>query len=262
MRYALISDIHGNLEALDVVMTQIDKMNQNDDTKIDEILCLGDVVGYGPDPDECVEIIKSRSSVCLFGNHDEAGLGDIDLDHFNKVARDAIEWTIHNINDVSKTFLKESKGKYIHEFGSVDNDGLIPYMIVHASPNTPEQWNYILSMEDAATSFDAFSSQVCFVGHSHTPWVIEMNPDGEIYTLQENPSTIKKAHRYLINVGSVGQPRDHNSAAAFGILKIDEDHDKKEYTLIRLKYNINRTQEKIRERGLPDFLADRLAKGQ
>ena len=242
MRYGLISDIHGNLEALEAVLSELDKL------KVDKILCLRDVVGYGPDPDTCVEIIKERASVCLMGNHDEASLGHVDLGFFNYVAREAIEWTMNQLSEESKEFLRSLP------YTSVFSD----YMIVHASPDDPRRWNYITRLEEAAEGFAAFSQRLCAIGHSHVPWVIELNPDGRMKLRQDYPATIHKKHRYLINVGSVGQPRDRNPEAAFGIL----DNDKQEYTLMRAPYDISKTQKKILATGLPVFLADRLASGQ
>lgn len=242
MRYGLISDIHGNLEALNAVLSEIDKLH------VDTILCLGDVVGYGPNPNECVALVRERAAVCLIGNHDEASLGRVDLEFFNYIAREAIEWTMRELNPESSAYLRSLP--YTHEFENV--------LIVHASPDEPRRWNYIISLEDAEQSFAAFEQQLCFIGHSHTPWVIDLQPGGRMSVRQEYPASFEERHRYLINVGSVGQPRDRNPAAAFGIL----DTAKKEYTLRRAPYEVGKTQKKIRAQGLPSFLADRLAAGQ
>ncbi len=242
MRYGLISDIHGNLEALNAVLSEIDKL------QIDTILCLGDVVGYGPNPNECASIVKERAAVCLIGNHDEAALGRVDLEFFNYIAREAIEWTMKQLNAESVDYLTPLP--YTHEF---ENN-----LLVHASPDEPRRWNYIISLEDAEQSFAAFEQQLCFIGHSHTPWVIDLPPEGRMQVRQDYPLTFREPHRYLINVGSVGQPRDRNPAAAFGIL----DTKKNEYVLKRTTYDVAKTQKKIRAQGLPSFLADRLASGQ
>lgn len=242
MRYGLISDIHGNLEALTAVLSEIDKLH------VDTILCLGDVVGYGPNPNECVELVRERAAVCLIGNHDEASLGRVDLEFFNYIAREAIEWTMRELNQESSAYLRSLP--YTHEFENV--------LIVHASPDEPRRWNYIISLEDAEQSFAAFEQQMCFIGHSHTPWVIDLPPSGRMQVRQEYPTSFEDRHRYLINVGSVGQPRDRNPFAAFGIL----DTQKKEYALKRTAYEVAKTQKKIRAQGLPSFLADRLAAGQ
>ena len=164
------------------------------------------------------------------------------------MAREAIEWTTKELDDDHKDYLRTLP--YVYEFDDC--------MIVHASPDNPKRWNYILSLEDAAQGFEAFEQQICFVGHSHTPWVIAMGPNGHMHVRQDYPVEIQEGHRYLINVGSVGQPRDRNPAAAFGVF----DEDQRKYSLVRSQYDITTTQEKIRTNGLPEFLADRLANGQ
>jgi diadenosine tetraphosphatase ApaH/serine/threonine PP2A family protein phosphatase len=243
MRYALISDIHANLEALEAVLAALQ------DEGADQILCLGDVIGYGPNPNECVKLIQQHAAVCLIGNHDEASLGRVDLDLFNYMARQAIEWTTEQLTEESKEFLKSLH--YTRGYGD--------FMIVHASPDEPTRWNYILNLEDAAQGFEAFTEQICFIGHSHTPWVIPLPPDGRMRVSHDYPLTVKENFRYLINIGSVGQPRDRNPDAAFGIL----DTEPLQYTLKRVPYDVATTQKKIRATGaLPAFLADRLATGQ
>jgi len=242
MRYGLISDIHGNLEALEAVLSEIDKL------RVDQILCLGDVIGYGPNPTECVKIVRERTAVCLVGNHDEASLGRVDLEFFNYMAKEAIEWTTSRLASEAIEFLRTRP--YTHEFED--------YVIVHATPEDPRRWNYILSLDDAGQSFEAFDQQVCFIGHSHTPWVIDLDPDDHMRLRHDYPIKLQEQHRYLINVGSVGQPRDRNPAAAFAIL----DSHKREYNLFRVPYNVVKTQMKIRAAGLPEFLADRLSVGQ
>ncbi len=242
MRYGLISDIHGNLEALETVLAELHNL------EVDAILCLGDVVGYGPNPDECVKLVQAHAAICLMGNHDEASLGDTDLSFFNYVAREAIEWTGEHLNPDSKNFLRALP--YTYEFEN--------YLFVHASPNEPHEWNYITSWEGAEQSFQAFHQQACFVGHSHSPLVVGRNEHGAMQLHQNYPILFENNHRYLINIGSVGQPRDSNPAAAYGIL----DTAQKEYTLLRLGYDVAKTQKKIRAAGLPGFLADRLAEGR
>lgn len=243
MRYGLISDIHANLEALEAVLAALK------DEGAEQILCLGDVIGYGPNPNECVKLIQQHAAVCLIGNHDEASLGRVDLDLFNYMARQAIEWTTDQLTDESKEFLKSLQ--YLRSYGD--------FMIVHASPDEPTRWNYILNLEDAALGFEAFTEQICFIGHSHTPWVIPLPPDGRMRVSHDYPLTVKEKFRYLINIGSVGQPRDRNPDAAFGIL----DTTPLQYTLQRVPYDVAKTQKKIRATGaLPPFLADRLATGQ
>jgi len=243
MRYGLISDIHANLEALEAVLADLQKES------VDQILCLGDVIGYGPNPNECVSLIQQRAAICLIGNHDEASLGRVDLDLFNYMARQAIEWTTDQLSQESKRFLQSLP--YTKSYGE--------FMIVHASPDDPRRWNYILNLEEAAHGFGAFTERICFIGHSHTPWVIPLQPDGRMRVLHNYPLAIEDNCRYLINIGSVGQPRDRNPDAAFGIL----DTEPLRYILKRVPYDVATTQNKIRSTGaLPTFLADRLAAGQ
>jgi diadenosine tetraphosphatase ApaH/serine/threonine PP2A family protein phosphatase len=242
MRYGLISDIHANLEALEAVLATLQKH------RVDQILCLGDVIGYGPNPNECVNLVRQHAAICLIGNHDEASLGRVDLELFNYIAREAIEWTTRSLAEESKDFLRSLP--YTREYEN--------FMIVHASPDEPTRWNYILNLEDAAQSFDAFKEQICFIGHSHTPWVIHLQPDGRMKVRHDYPLAFQDHYRYLINIGSVGQPRDRNPDAAFGIL----DVERRQYSLQRVAYDVATTQQKIRATGLPSFLADRLATGQ
>lgn len=242
MKYGLISDIHGNLEALEAVLVALKEY------QLDQILCLGDVIGYGPNPNECIELVREHAAICLIGNHDEASLGRVDLELFNAMASQAIKWTTDSLTEESKQYL--SGLTYSRSYGS--------FMIVHASPDEPRRWNYILNLEDAANSFDAFEEQTCFIGHSHTPWVIHLQPDDRMRVRHDYPLLFESDARYLINIGSVGQPRDRNPNAAFGIL----DTALQQYTLVRVPYDVAKTQRKIRETGLPSFLADRLATGQ
>jgi len=242
MKYAIISDIHGNLEALDTVLTEIDKQN------VDSIVCLGDIVGYGPNPNECVDKVREVAEVSLAGNHDYAPLGKLDLSYFNPWARDAIRWTADELSESSIQFLLELPLK-------LEMNG---FTIVHATPEQPAEWNYILTIGDAARNFSEFNGQVCFIGHSHVPMVVSLDQEGEYLVQKENPLKIEDEMRYIINVGSVGQPRDLNPRASFAIY----DNEEKKYELFRVEYNINETQSKIRKSGLPEFLAERLELGQ
>ncbi len=242
MKYAIISDIHGNLEALESVLAEIDKM------KVDSLLCLGDIVGYGPNPNECVEVIKKRADVTLAGNHDYAPLGKLDLSYFNPWARSAIEWTAAQLNQESIDFLLSLPLKK-------ELDG---FTIVHATPNNPAAWNYIITIGDAVKNFAEFSGQVCFIGHSHVPMIVVVNGQGDYRVIRDNPVHIEPEKRYIINVGSVGQPRDFIPKAAFAIYETESQI----YEMFRVDYDIAETQSKIFQSGLPPFLAERLELGQ
>jgi predicted phosphodiesterase len=242
MRYGIFSDIHANLEALGAVLRELDKAD------VDEMICLGDVVGYGPNPNECVALVKEKVKVCLAGNHDVAPLGGLDVQYFNYVARKAIEWTAKELTEEAKVFLRERPMTQAYE----------TFFIVHATPLQPEKWSYILSMGDAEDNFEGFTQQTCFVGHSHSAWCVEKFEDGRPETREHYPILLNDGARYLINVGSVGQPRDRNPDAAFGILDVEN----KTYEVRRVPYDIPVTQKKILKAGLPELLAERLALGQ
>jgi len=242
LKYAIISDIHGNLEALESVLVEIGK------TGVDSILCLGDVVGYGPNPNECVDIIRKRAEVTLAGNHDYAPIGKLDVSFFNPWARSAIEWTADKLTKSSVDFLIDLPMR-------IDLDG---FTLVHATPQNPEEWNYINTIGDAALNFPEFNGQICFIGHSHVPMAVYVNEKNDHRVSKKNPLNIKKNHRYIINVGSVGQPRDLNPKASFAIY----DNKIKVYENFRVGYAVAETQRKIRDTKLPEFLAERLAVGQ
>ncbi len=242
MKYGLISDIHGNLEALTAVLEELDRQD------VDEILCLGDVIGYGPNPEECLELVRRRASVILAGNHDHAALGLLDTSYFNPYARRAVEWTAHHISEAAQKFLRERP--LMREFDH--------FTIVHATPLQPEMWNYVLSVEDALENFPHFHGQACFIGHSHVPVIIAQDNDGGVRVLKQEELKFQQSERYIINIGSVGQPRDGDHRAACAVY----DDEAREYRLLRVEYDFAATQAKIRKMGLPAFLADRLALGQ
>ncbi|MFQ5750491.1 MAG: metallophosphoesterase family protein [bacterium] len=242
MKYAIISDIHGNLEALESVLAAIEKK------KVDSLICLGDVVGYGPNPNECVEIIKEKAEIILAGNHDYAPLGKLDMTYFNPWARSAIEWTADQLTQSSIDFLLSLPLK-------IELDG---FTIVHATPFNPEDWNYIITIGDAVRNFPEFKGQICFVGHSHVPLVVAVNEIEDYRVIRNNPVLIESKLRYIINVGSVGQPRDFIPQAAYALYDTNENT----YQLLREKYDIAETQNKIIKSGLPEFLAERLELGQ
>jgi diadenosine tetraphosphatase ApaH/serine/threonine PP2A family protein phosphatase len=242
MKYAIISDIHGNLEALQEVLSEIEK------AAVDSILCLGDIVGYGPNPNECVAIVKEKAEISLAGNHDYAPLGKIDISYFNPWARSAIEWTAQELTQDSVDYL----------LGLPLRIELEGFTIVHSTPSEPDQWNYIVTIGDAVKNFSDFSTRVCFVGHSHVPMIVCLNGNDDYRVIEENPLHLDEEKRYIINIGSVGQPRDLDPKAAYAIW----DATERLYELRRVEYDVAETQRKIRATALPDFLADRLQSGQ
>jgi predicted phosphodiesterase len=244
MRVAIISDIHANIEALEAVLADIKRQ------KTDEIICLGDIVGYGANPNECIELAKSSCSLIILGNHDAAAIGLLSTDHFNVHAKIAIDWTSENLNADAKNFLRSlplKENKYSQAF-------------VHATPYEPNMWYYITSLEEAAFNFQFFDTVFCFVGHTHIPIMIVLENEKEVYVHQSNEIkyTELKQARFLINVGSVGQPRDRNSKSCYGIL----DTDAQLFSYHRVAYDITKTQSKMRKIKMPDFLVTRLVDGR
>ncbi|BCB97442.1 metallophosphatase family protein [Dissulfurispira thermophila] len=240
MRYAVISDVHGNLEALKAVLKDIKKK------KIADIVFLGDAVGYGPDPDECINILNAECQILLAGNHDHAVLGLIDIDFFNPYAKAAILWTKEKISkehlEIMRTFpiYKEIENKKI--------------FLVHSTPKEPESWHYLLTLWDAEVNFHYFDNKICLLGHSHQPFIIERILSGEMRTYKSKVG-IGETERYIINVGSVGQPRDGDPRACYAII------DDISVELFRVEYNIKKTQDKMRIYGLPFPLIERLTRG-
>jgi diadenosine tetraphosphatase ApaH/serine/threonine PP2A family protein phosphatase len=229
MRYAIISDIHANLEALDTALQHIDTLAVN------EIVCLGDVVGYGPNPNECIELIRTRCKHTVLGNHDIAALDLEQTLYMNNLARDAAYWTHNHLTERSRTFLQGLPLVVEIEHAT----------LVHASPFEPDEWHYIMSSYDAETAFQQFTTPVCFIGHSHRP--------GEFW-YERNGSDEKKR---IVNVGSIGQPRDNDPRLSFGLF----DTETLQYENIRLPYAMEVTARKIEQAGLPTALAERLYYG-
>lgn len=241
MKYGIISDIHGNLNALEATLFAIQKF------KVDKLVCLGDIVGYGPQPNECVQLIQEISDIVLAGNHDHGVVGKLSLERFNRYAKAAIQWTQTTVTDESLDYLSALKLT-----AAVDD-----LFFVHASPNEPIEWHYIMNVFDAEESFAALRENICFVGHSHVPVIFTSQNDFFVNILFDYDVSIEQNKRYIINVGSVGQPRDLDARAAFAIY----DTQTRTYQLQRIDYDINDTQEKMRKAGLDHFLINRLQFG-
>lgn len=242
MKYAILSDIHGNLEAFQAVLKDLAGAD------IQKRIFLGDIVGYGPDPEECIALLREKFDVIIAGNHDWAVTEKGDIENFNSVARKAIEWTSARLSPEDKKFLFELPLK--KEESSLT--------FVHATPLNPQEWNYVFSGYEAIRNLHALRHELCFVGHSHIPSVFVLSDFDELYFSSKfNEVLLDEKVRFLINVGSVGQPRDGSSLASYGIL----DTEKKVFYLRRVKYAIEVTQKKIITAGLPSILAERLARG-
>lgn len=241
MRVAIVSDIHGNLEALTAVLEVIDEMAP------DTIVCLGDVVGYGANPNEVVDIAKERFELTIRGNHDHAAIDPAEEAYFNSWAVQAIRWTRDQLTAANAEFL--SSLPYV---SLLDDTRL-----VHASPGEPEKWRYVLSPQAAAREFSTFSESFCFIGHSHVPMIVLRTEVGASELL-DGEVALPAGARVLINVGSVGQPRNGDPRASFAVLDLDDRSAK----LVQVPYDHNAAREKIIAAGLPRFLGDRLLLGQ
>ncbi len=241
MHYAVLSDVHSNLEALDAVLKDIRKR------KINEILFLGDAVGYGPNPNECIELLKDKCKVLLAGNHDWGVLGLTDIEYFNEYARAAIEFT--------KGILTEKNRKALNTFPIIKNMKTKNMLLVHSTPKEPEKWHYLLTLWDAEMNFHYFNQRICLLGHSHQPFIIERVPSGEMVT-HKSEAKLGKSERYIINVGSVGQPRDRDPMACYAII------DDEKVEIVRVPYDIETTQKKMMKEGLPLQLIERLSRGR
>lgn len=242
MKYAIFSDIHGNLEAFESVVSKVREENP------DKWVCAGDIVGYGADPNQCVERLREVNPTCVVGNHDHAALGLTRTDDFNRSAQEAVTWTQGIVSEDAKNYLSGLK--------LVEN--LENFTVVHATPIKPEQWSYIFTTFEALMNFKNFDTPLCFIGHSHIPILFTLTEQGRIEYSYETNLSIDKNKRYIINVGSVGQPRDHNPEAAFAIY----DDVLGTVVLKRIPYDIEKAQKKIISAGLPQALARRLALGE
>ncbi len=242
MRYAIVADIHGNLEAFIEVKKQLKKQN------IDKYICLGDIVGYGANPKECLELSKRLFDVIIAGNHDWACCGLFDVKYFNPYAREAVLWTQNVINEEEKNFLRS-----LPLTRQVDD-----FEIVHGSLYHPDEFNYILSISDALKTFKLMKTQICFIGHSHAPAVFSRDEKNRIEYIDRNEVRLENNLSYIINVGSVGQPRDGNPKSSYCIY----DRDKKVIKIERIAYPVAITRDKIIKAGLPPFLAIRLGSGR
>jgi len=240
LRYAILSDIHGNLEALRAVLADCEGA-------VDSVLCLGDTVGYGPDPLPCVELVAQKAEAIVSGNHEHAVAGRLDLGWFNRYARAAAEWTRERLDDDHRAYL-----------------GALPLLrevagatLVHASPAQPEEWDYLVTAEDGFGAFGHFATRWCFVGHSHVPGAWSLGSSGPEHLPGVTRLETERGRRYLVNVGSVGQPRDRDPRAAYAVW----DAEGGRLEIRRVAYDHAATRRKILDAGLPRLLADRLAAG-
>lgn len=236
---AIVSDVHGNIEALDAVLADLDRRG------IGPVACLGDFVGYGAAPNECIDRLKPRIEVAVAGNHDLAATGRIRLGYFNPDAAKAARWT-------GETLRPEHRD-WLHALPmSVAWRGA---RLVHASPAEPEEWNYVLTPNDAAIEMAASPEPICFVGHSHRAATFAIANSRVALHMEERVAQ-RPDTRYLVNVGSVGQPRDGDPRACYLVW------DDEGFEHVRVAYDVERARDRIRQAGLPRFLGDRLQWGE
>jgi len=240
MRFALFSDIHSNLHALDAVLEDAEEH------KCSHYVCLGDIVGYNAFPAECVERVQALDCPVVKGNHDEQASMRGSNDGFNPLAEEAIEFSRAHLSDEGKEWLRNLRlQRQVRDF-----------TVVHATLDTPHKWGYIFNQLDAAANFSYQHTTLCFIGHTHSPKAYVR--DGGVRVLPLEHIKIESGKKYLINVGSVGQPRDGNWRAAYCIY----DTVANEVQLRRVAYDLTGAQESVRKAGLPERLAERLALGK
>jgi len=244
MRYAIIADIHSNLTAFQAVLDDI-----NTQERVDKIWCLGDIVGYGPDPHECMELLRKTDHICVAGNHDRAVIGKIDMTSFNTYAAEAVNWTTGKLSIGDITYLNNLPE-------SIEDDD---FLLVHGSPREPIM-EYILSMSVARQNFDCFRTKYCLVGHTHVPQAYSLDGEDNFTAtkLLPNVKLITGETRLIVNPGAVGQSRDGNPEASYAIF----DNRTKIIQLRRVSYDIRQTQDRIMKSGLPPRLAARLETGE
>jgi diadenosine tetraphosphatase ApaH/serine/threonine PP2A family protein phosphatase len=241
LRYAVLSDVHGNLEALRAVFADAAD-------RADAVLCLGDTVGYGADPGPCVELMGERATASVAGNHEYAVTGRIGMEWFNPYAREAAEWTRGHLDADCRAYLDALP--LVSEVGDA--------VLVHASPSRPEEWDYILSPEDGFAVLRDFTTRLCFIGHSHVPGAWSIASSGPEHERGAVCLRLEPGRRYLVNVGSVGQPRDRDVRAAYAIW----DMDARTVEIRRVAYDVETARRKIVSAGLPSVLGDRLRAGR
>ncbi|MFN7141881.1 MAG: metallophosphoesterase family protein [Limisphaerales bacterium] len=240
MKYAIIADIHGNLEAFQTVLDDIKEQ------QCTHIACLGDVVGYGANPKECLDAVRAMNIPVVKGNHDEMCSVEEDMEGFNPAAAEAVLWTRQQLTEDDKKWLRDLR--YMRLVAN--------FTIVHATLDVPQRWGYVFDKLAAAASFTYQNTSVCFFGHTHVP--VAFIRDSVVRGGTYSKFKVEPGRKYFVNVGSIGQPRDGNPKAAYVVYDMNEGT----IELRRLDYDIATAQAKIRAAGLPERLAERLAHGK
>lgn len=242
MRYGFFSDVHANLEALKACV--LDFRSE----KIDRLFFLGDAVGYGPNPDECVKLIDKISEISLMGNHDYAALGLMETEYFNQYAAQSVGWTKDSLSKKSIEIMTDFE--LTHQIDDI--------LLVHSSPKDPENWHYILDMDDAEENFNYFQQKICLVGHTHRPYIVYKSGSDNAVLSRQTEEVLQDDYRYLVNIGSVGQPRDGDPRSCYLIY----DTETSRIGLKRVQYNVRNTQNNMAKVGLPEYLIERLTTGR
>jgi predicted phosphodiesterase len=240
MKFAIIADIHANLDAFQVVLEDCKKQ------QVTHYACLGDVVGYNANPKECLDIVRAMNMPCVKGNHDEYCSSEEHLEGFNPAAAEAVNWTRKQLTEDDRQWLRELKYTRM-----VTN-----FTIVHATLDGPQRWGYVFDKLAAAASFTYQNTSVCFFGHTHVP--VAFMKDSMVRGGTYSKFKLEPGKKYFVNVGAVGQPRDNNPKAAYVVY----DTNEATIELRRLDYDIAAAQKKILAAGLPERLAERLAYGR
>jgi len=242
MKYAILADIHANLSAFRAVLDDIERQGG-----VDEFWCLGDVVGYGPDPHQCIELLRQYNHVCVAGNHDWAAIGKMDTACFNPEAASAAHWTALQ--------LTSEDIRYLGSLPLTIEKG--NFTLVHGSPREPI-WEYVLSADIAEENLAHFKSRYCLIGHSHVPLFFECGEDVcSVSRFLPDTELVLEERRLIVNPGGVGQPRDGDPRASYAIY----DSESGRIGLHRVDYDIHATQKRMAEQGLPRRLITRLAYG-
>jgi diadenosine tetraphosphatase ApaH/serine/threonine PP2A family protein phosphatase len=244
MPIAVLSDIHSNQEALQVFLDFASKKG------IKDFICLGDIVGYGASPNECLTLLsKLPNLICVAGNHDYGVIGKTDIRYFNVLAQTAIIWTRNQLSQKLRSFLENLP------LATTYNEAFL----VHATPKDPSFWHYLFDLDDVREQFGCFTEFLCFIGHSHIPVMFSYEEKNKkVSIIREKQVKLQKGFRYIVNVGSIGQPRDGDPRLSFVIW----DQEIQAIEFYRLEYDIVRAQQKIINASLPLFLALRLGVGQ
>lgn len=242
MRFGILSDIHSNLDALTAVIRELDGLG------MDKLVCLGDIVGYGPSPNECCDLLRARDCVAIAGNHDEAAISSDEADSFNALARTAIAWTRGELSEANRAYLAHLPRE--HRFDS--------FVIVHGAPTF--HFEYIQSVVDAQAAFERVQAPVTFIGHTHVAEVYFQDEQGRTFHQKLSGGgriKVTPRYRYIVNPGSVGQPRDRNPQASFAYF----DDTAEVIEVRRVTYDVMRVRERMEHAKLPPQLAERLSLG-